>query len=148
MAKSGLTPEQRFKKLFDLANDETTTQAERDAAQRKWREWLKRRGKKAIDVSAILAQAERDDAAANPPPPPPPRAGAPHAFDDPKYDPATLVEQVASKYLVMRPHVRVIYTLWIIATHVHDKFRIAPRVLCPARSRKAARRQPSKSRDA
>jgi hypothetical protein len=131
MAKSGLTPEQRFKKLFDLANDETTTQAERDAAQRKWREWLKRRGKKAIDVSAILAQAERDDAAANPPPPPPPpsRAGVPHPFDGTKYDPATLVEQVASKYLVMRPHVRVIYTLWIIATHVHDKFRIAPRVL-------------------
>jgi hypothetical protein len=94
MVKSGSTPEQRFKKLFDLANDETTTQAERDAAQRKWREWLKRRGKRAIDVSAILAQAERDDDAATPPPPPP-RAGAPHPFDDPKYDPATLVPTFA-----------------------------------------------------
>jgi hypothetical protein len=129
VAKSGLTPEQRFKKLFDLANDETTTQAERDSAQRKWREWLKRRGKKAIDVSAILAQADRDDAAANPPPPPPPYAGKPHPFDDPQHDPATLVEKVVSRYLVMRPHVRVIYVLWIIATHVYTEFRVAPRVL-------------------
>ena len=29
----------------------------------------------------------------------------------------------------MRPHVRVTYVLWIIATHVYVKFRIAPRVL-------------------
>ena len=71
MAKNE-TPEQNFKKLFDLSNDELTTQGERDNAQRKWQAWLKRHGKKTIDISAILAQAERDEAIANPPPPPRP----------------------------------------------------------------------------
>jgi hypothetical protein len=130
MAK-GPTPEQKFKKLFDLSNDEATTQAERDAAQGKWREWLKRHDKKPIDISAILAQAERDDAAAKPSsqPPPDPRAGKPHPFDDPKYDPASLIENLVSRYLAMTNMVRVVYTLWIVATHIHAEFRVAPRVL-------------------
>jgi hypothetical protein len=124
MAKH-LTPEQKFRRLFDLSNDESTTAHEREVAQRKWQKWLSEHGKKPIDISAILAQAERDDAAANPPPPPDP----PHPFDDPAYNPATLVEDVACKYVVMRPPARIIYVLWIVATHVYVQFRIAPRVL-------------------
>jgi hypothetical protein len=128
-----LTLEQRFKRLFDLSNDESTTPQERETAQRKWREWLKRHNRKAIDIGSILAQAARDDDAANPSPPPPtpdPRAsGDGHVFDDPTYNPAMLLEDVVCRYLVMRPHVRVIYGLWIVATHVYEKFRIAPRVL-------------------
>ena len=50
MAKSQ-TPEQQFKQLFVLSLDELTTQGERDVAQRKWREWLKRHGKKTSDIS-------------------------------------------------------------------------------------------------
>ncbi len=132
MAK-GPTPEQKFKKLFDLSWDQAATQGERDAAQRQCHVWLKRHGRKPIDVSAILAQAERDDErdakAAQPPPPAAPQGGAAHVFDDPKHDPATLIEMLARQYLVMEPHVRVIYVVWIVATHIYDQFRIAPRVL-------------------
>jgi Protein of unknown function (DUF3631) len=131
VAKSGLTPEQRFKRLFLLSRDKTTTPAEREAAKRKCEDWLKRQGKDWIDVPAILAKAERDDDAGRPPPPPPPdpRAGAPHPFDDSRYNPATLVEDIARRYLAMRPHVRVIYILFIIASHIYDQFRVAPRAL-------------------
>ena len=128
MAK-GQTQEQRFKQLFVLSLDESTTPGERETAQRKWREWLKRHGKKTSDVSAILAQAERD-AAANPPPPsqqPPP--ANPFADDDTTFNPATLLEEIATRYLSMKPHARVIFTLWIVATHVYTQFSIAPRIL-------------------
>jgi hypothetical protein len=128
MAKSQ-TPEQRFKRLFDLSNDEATTPHEREAAQRKWREWLKRHGKKPIDISAILAHAARDDEAANPPPPPSPPLSDPlHIFDDPAHDPATWVERVVTKYVTMREHVRVVFVLYVVASHVYNQFRIAPRV--------------------
>jgi hypothetical protein len=125
-----LTPEQRFKQLFNLSHDESTTPEERESAQRKWQEWLKRHGKKPIDISSILAQAELDDKAANPPPPPPPPTSPPlHAFDDPRFNPASLIEDLSFRYLAMRPHVRIIYVLWIIATHVYTLFSIAPRIL-------------------
>jgi hypothetical protein len=129
MAKQS-TPAQRFKRLFDHSNDEAATPAERETAQRKWSEWLRRHGKKPIDISSILAEAERDDAAAKPSatPPPDPRASGVHAFDDPRYNPAEVVEFVVGKYLTMKPHVRVIYALWIVFTHVYVKFRIAPRI--------------------
>ncbi len=130
MAKSRPTPEQRFKQLFNLSHDESTTPSERETAERKWRKWLKDHNKKPIDIASVLAQAERDDNAANPPPPPPdPRANAPHVFNDPQYNPATLVDGIVGKYLVMRSHVRIVYVLWVVATHVYVKFRVAPRVL-------------------
>ena len=130
MTKS-LTPAQRFKHLFDLSNDESTTPGERASAQRKWQAWLKRNNKKPIEISAILMQAEKDDAAANPPPPPPPSPSADplHAADDPTHNPATVLEEIARRYVVMQSHVRIIYVLWIIATHVYTQFSIAPRVL-------------------
>jgi len=126
MAK-GQTPEQKFKHLFNLSFDESTTPGERETAERKWRDWLKRRDKKPIDISAILAQAQRDDDAANPPPPPPPPPSNP--FNDPIYNAATLVEEIVERYVRMRSHVRIIFVLWVIATHVYVRFRVAPRVL-------------------
>ena len=126
MAKNP-TPEQRFKKLFGLSNDKSTTPSERETARRKWEEWLKRHGKEPIDISAILAQAIKDDEANKPPPPPPPPP--PNPFDDSTFNPATLVEEIVNRYSAMRPHVRVVFTLWIVATHVYLEFRIAPRVL-------------------
>lgn len=129
MAKNQ-TPEQRFKQLFVLSYDKSTTQAERDVAQRKWHEWLKRHGKEPIDIPSILAQAERDDEAAKPPPPQQPPPVNPFAADDNStFNPATLVEEIAIRYLTTRPHVRVVFTLWIVATHVYVQFRVAPRIL-------------------
>lgn len=125
------TPEQQFKQLFVLSLDKSTTPGEREVAQRKWREWLKRHGKTTSDISSILAQAERDDAAASPPPPPSqqPPAVNPFANDNSTFNPATLVEEIVIRYLSMRPHARVIFTLWIVATHVYTQFSIAPRIL-------------------
>ena len=152
MAKSP-TPAQKFKRLFDLANDESTTAGEREAAQRKWREWLKRNDKKPVDISSILAQAERDDAAANPPTPPPdPRdSGATstggHVFDDPNHDPATLIEQFVRQYLVTSEHALIVFVLGIVASHVYDQFSVAPKSSLPPRSRSPESRPALRSRD-
>ncbi len=73
MTKSHLTPEQRFKQLFNLSLDKSATPKEREAAERKWEEWLKRHDKTRLDIPEILADAvEHDKAAkaANPPPDP------------------------------------------------------------------------------
>jgi len=86
------TPEQTFAHLFNRANDEASSQTERDKAERAMAVWLKRHGKTRRDTGAILLQAEKDDQRANPPPPPPdPRNAAPHPFDDPMFTPADLV---------------------------------------------------------
>ena len=70
-----------------------------------------------------------DDAAAQPPPPPSdPRDAAPNPFDDPQFTPAGLVEGIVAKYVTMKPHVAVIYALWVCFTHVYTKFSIAPRI--------------------
>jgi hypothetical protein len=131
MAK-GQTPEQKFKQLFNLSFDESTTQWERDTAQRKWREWLKRHNKTSNDIPLILAKAVQDDDAANPhPPPPDPRdhgAASPegHPFDDANHDPASLIEQFVRQYLTMSEHVLVVFVLSIAATHIYEKFSVAP----------------------
>ncbi len=129
MAK-GQTPEQKFKHLFVMSNDESTTRGERQVAERKWREWLKRHGKKPIDIPLILAQAVQDDDDASPPTPPPQQPAAnPFAEDDSTFNPATLVEEIVIRYLGMRSHVRVVFTLGVIATHIYTQFSIAPRIL-------------------
>jgi hypothetical protein len=125
MAKS--TDAQRFKKMFDLSQDESATPKEREAATRKWRDWLRKNNKNSHDISAILAQAERDDEATHPPQPDPRDSG--QAPDDPDFNPATAVEDFVSLYVTQLEPVRVVFTLWIVATHVYTRFRIAPRIL-------------------
>jgi hypothetical protein len=92
--------------------------------------WLKQYGKTRADISAILAQAERDAAAAVPPSPSSdPRAMQSNPFTDPAYTAADLVHGIVEKYLAMDWHVSVIYSLWICFTHVYERFEIAPRLL-------------------
>ena len=122
------TPAQRFAQLFALFMN-GATQGEREAAGRKMDAWLKRNQKTRADIASILAQAVADDAAANPPPPPPdPRAAAPHPYKDRQFTPAGLVEGIITKYVTMAEHLRVIFSLWIVFTHVYQRFAIAPRV--------------------
>jgi Protein of unknown function (DUF3631) len=123
------TPSQRFAKIFAMWVDNNAPDEVRAAAERKLDQWLKNHNKTRGDISSILTQAAADDAAANPPPPPhDPRDSAPHPFEDPQFTPAGLVEGIVSKYLTMKPHVGVIYSLWICFTHVYLKFAIAPRL--------------------
>src|SRR5262249_9277663 len=107
--KTKTTPEQRFRYLFDLSEDESAPQGERDNAKRKVDAWLKRYGKTRRDISSILAQAERDNEAAKPPPPPSdPRDDSPHPFEDPRFTPAGLVEGIVAKYVTMSEQDRII----------------------------------------
>ena len=59
---------------------------------------------------------------------PDPRDAAPNPFDDPQFTPAGLVEGIIARYVAMKPHMSVIYALWICFTHVYTRFAIAPRV--------------------
>jgi hypothetical protein len=123
------TPAQRFARIFELFLNGATP-GERDAAERKVNAWLKQHGKTRADIKAILAQAAADDAAQAPPPPPSdPRDAQPHPFDYPAFTPVGLVHGIVGKYLTMDWHVRVIYSLWIVFTHVYTQFEIAPRLV-------------------
>lgn len=122
------TSSQRFKKLFELWLN-GGTQGEREAAERKANEWLKRHGKTRGDISAILAQAATDDAAAQPPPPQSdPRDDAVHPFDDPTFTPIGLVKGIFEQYVRMEEHAALIYSTWIVFTHIYVQFGTAPRV--------------------
>ncbi len=123
------TPAQLFARMFMMWMDPATEDELRQTAKSKLEAWLKRHNKTWKDASAILAQAAADDAAAQPQPSPSdPRDAEPNPFDDPQFTPAGLVEGIVAKYVTMKPHVSVIYALWICFTHVYTRFSIAPRV--------------------
>jgi hypothetical protein len=122
------TPAQHFRDLFNrfMAG---STEHERKQGECAMDAWLKRHGKTRIDAPAELAQAVADDKASQPPPPPSdPRDAQPHPFEDPKFTPVGLVHGIVGKYLTMEWYVRVIYSLWIVFTHVYPQFEIAPRL--------------------
>src|SRR5215831_18088394 len=117
MAKS--TPAQRFARIFELFLNGATP-GERDAAERKVNAWLKQHGKTRADIKTILAQAAADDAAQAPSPPPSdPRDAQSNPFTSPEFTPVGLVHGIVDKYLTMEWYVRVIYSLWIVFTHVY-----------------------------
>jgi hypothetical protein len=138
MVKS--TPAQKFARIFELFLNGATP-GERDAAERKVNAWLKQHGKTRADIKAILAQAAADDAAQAPPPPPPsdPRDAQPNPFEDPKFTPLGLVHGITGKYLAMTWYVHVIYSAWIVFTHVYERFEIAPRLLMTSEEPRAGK---------
>ena len=122
------TPAQHFRDLF---NRWTSGSTEHECAQgeKAADAWLKRNSKTRLDIPKILAQAVADDAAQQPPPPPSdPRDAQKHPYEDPQFTPVGLVHGITGKYLTMTPHVHVIYTLFIVATHVYRQFDIAARL--------------------
>jgi hypothetical protein len=127
MAKN--TPAQHFRDLFNryIAG---STENERAEGEKAMDRWLRRHGKARIDAPKVLLQAAKDDEAAAPPPPPPPdpRAARPHPYEDPRFTPAGLVHDVTRRYLTMTPHVHVIYTLFVVATHIYRQFDVAARL--------------------
>ena len=127
MAKN--TPSQHFRDLFNryIAG---STESERAEGEKAMDRWLKRHGKSRIDAPAELAQAVADDKASQPPPPPSdPRDAQPHPFEDPRFTPVGLVHGIVGKYLTMEWYVQVIYSLWIVFTHIYTQFEIAPRLV-------------------
>src|SRR6516164_1974212 len=122
------TPAQTFAAIFARITA-GSTEHERATGEKAMDQWLKRRGKTRIDIPKILAQAAADDAGQAPPPPPSdPRDTKPHPFEDPAFTPFGLVHGIFGKYLTMEWYVQVIYSLWIVFTHVYTQFEIAPRL--------------------
>jgi len=118
MAKS--SPAQRFAKIYAVWIHKSTSAGDRANAKRQIDNWLKHYRKTINDIPEILVQAAADDAAQAPSPPPSdPRDAQPHPFEDPKFTPVGLVHGIVGKYLTMTPHVQVIYSLYIVATHVY-----------------------------
>jgi hypothetical protein len=129
MANKKKTPERKFADLFRVFIDKAAAPEERAKAERQMDAWLKNHGKIQSDIPEILAQARADEKAEAPPPPPSdPRDAQPHPFEDPKFTPLGLVHGIVGKYLTMEWYVQVIYTLWIVATHVYRQFDIAARL--------------------
>jgi hypothetical protein len=86
------------------------------------------------DIPSIVAAAKADDATAAPsasPPPPDPRdaAGPIHPVDDPAFTPAGTTHGMLEKYVVLDEHEYVAVALWIIHTHVYERFMVTPRLL-------------------
>ena len=83
----------------------------------------------ANDLPGILGAEWADSTtSSSPAPPSDPRDAAFHPFDNPEFTPASLVEAVTKRYVTMRPHLHVLYVLWLCFTHVYKKFVIAPRM--------------------
>jgi hypothetical protein len=94
------TPAQTFKRIFDTWMHPGTLAGDRTSAERQMDAWLKRHGKTRADISAILVQADKDDAAQAPPPPPPdPHDTKTSPFDDPAFNPAEVVSGITAKYV-------------------------------------------------
>jgi hypothetical protein len=137
MAKS--TSAQRFARIFELFLNGATA-GERDAAERKVNAWLKQHGKTRADIKAILAQAAADDAAQAPPPPPSdPRDAQSNPFTSSEFTPVGLVHGIVGKYLTMEWYVQVIYSLFIVFTHVYTQFEIAPRIMMASEGPRAGK---------
>jgi hypothetical protein len=132
------TPEQKFAKYYATFMDSATNKNVRAAAKRQIEVWFKRHEKeypkKWGDIPSILLKAAKDDEKANPPPPQPdPRNDASVQYDPKRHNPFSLVENLVKGYVTMTEHARVIYVLWIIFTHVYERFAVAPRIALVSR---------------
>ena len=115
-----------LKRVCDLhARMGSSNDGERNAAWHKLDALLKRLGKTWNDLSELL----RDETTASASPQSDPRDAAPseHPFD--AYTPAETVHGILEKYVALEPHEYVAVTLWIIHTHVFDRFMVTPRLV-------------------
>jgi len=128
MAKKG-TPAQRFARIFELFLNGATP-GEREAAERKVNAWLKQHGMTRGDIKSILAEAVADDAAAAPPSPPSDtRDAAPAEPVDPHETVLSLACGAFKTYLALNSHEYVAKALWVMHTHVFDRYMVTPRLL-------------------
>jgi hypothetical protein len=123
------SPAQHFAALFELWM-RGATDGEKASAKKKVDAWLKRHGKTDGDIGAILAQARNDEAASQPPQPKsdPRNTGAdPYAGTD--FNVADLVHSMIERYIGLELYEYDAVTLWVIHTHVYERFMFTPRLL-------------------
>src|ERR1700722_8280681 len=118
----------RFADLYKLMMGGATV-GEREAARAKLAQWLERNGKSWGDVGLLVAETE----AAN-------LAGAQAAENDQRRastEPAPghdqfhaleLVHHLLGTYLDLKDHERIAVALWVLYTHVFNRFTISPRL--------------------
>jgi hypothetical protein len=101
----------------------SSNEGEREAARRKLDALLTRLGKNWNDLPELL----RPDDAPPAPPAADPRDSGTHPFD--RTSPADTVRGMLKLYVKLDPAEFVAVTLWIIHTHVYDRFMVTPRLL-------------------
>jgi hypothetical protein len=105
----------------------SSSQGERENARGKLEKLLKRLGKTWNDLPDLLRPGQpspqstdpRDAAASN----------NPHPFDDPRFNPCTLINGMIEKCVALDPHQRLAVALWIVHTHLYDRFLVTPRLV-------------------
>jgi hypothetical protein len=114
----------RLKRIRDLfARMGTSSEDERNTTWRKLDALLKRLGKSWNDLSELLP----DETTASASPQFDPRdAQFEHPFDE--FTPAQTVHGIIEKYVALEPHEYVAVALWIVHTHVYDRFMVTPRL--------------------
>ena len=114
-----------LKRVCDLhARMGSNNEGERNAAWHKLDALLKRLGKTWNDLSELL----RDETTAASPQSDP-RDAAPSEYPFDAYTPAQTVHGILEKYVALEPHEYVAVALWIIHTHVFDRFMVTPRLV-------------------
>jgi hypothetical protein len=98
-------------------------EGERNNAWRQLDALLKRLGKTWNDILELL----RDETAASPQSDPRDAVPSEHPFD--AYTPAQTIRGIVEKYVALEPHEYVAVALWIIHTHVFDRFMVTPRLV-------------------
>src|SRR2546423_9126729 len=100
-------------------------EGERETARRKLEALLRRLNKNWNDLPELLRP---DDTPSQPAADP--RDGGSHPFDRPDAPtPADTVRNMLETYIRLEPHEYVAVTLWIVHTHVYDRFMVTPRLL-------------------
>src|SRR5262249_136244 len=100
-------------------------EGERETARRKLEALLKRLGKTWNDLPELL-RPDYHTGVVDPRDDPP---NGTHPFDDPSYTPCSLIDGMISKYVALEPHQCIAVALWIIHTHVYDRFMMTPRLV-------------------
>jgi hypothetical protein len=100
-------------------------EGERETARRKLEALLKRLGKTWNDLPELL-RPDYQPGAVDPRDDPP---NGTHPFDNPSYTPCSLIAGMIEKYVALEPHQSIAVALWIIHTHVYDRFMMTPRLV-------------------
>jgi hypothetical protein len=121
-----MTPKQQ-KRLLDLHARVIggSTPEAREDARGKLGEFLTNLGKNWNDLAALIAEAQPAPAFVDP------RDAEPPSKKYSNVTPADLVDRMLEQYLAVKAHERVAITLWVLHSHVYDRFMVTPRlVLC------------------
>jgi hypothetical protein len=128
MSSNDLPPakvRRRIQQLFAMLGSSNAN--ERESAHNKLNELLRKHGLSWNDLPRIMAAVEDDERAKSPPPPPSPQ-GPPSPSDRPEVNVLVLVERLLELHITLHPAQRLATALWVLHTHVFDRYAVTPRL--------------------